>query len=141
MSQNPLLYIFMRTILFYLFLAVGFVLVLYLSWLYESKIGSSWLVPGWLAEWVDATENDTIRTGVPFVFLGLVIGGWLRKKGKAMKKWLLLLVLVLIAELGQLFLPLRIFDWRDVAWGSGGAAFGIGIIAFLWGIQKLINKK
>lgn len=133
----------MRSVLFCFFIVFGFSMVLYLSWLYEPTIGSSWFIPSGLARWVDAGKNDTLRTGVPFIFIGLLAGFWLLENRKLFKTWLLfwflMIIIVLIAETGQIFLPLRSFDWMDVAWGAIGAAFGLGTAYILWGIWKLMK--
>ena len=106
--------------------------VLYFSWLKSPKIGVSILIPNWAVTWVDANENDTIRTAVPFVFLGLLFGIQLIQKKASLKWWLIsllfLTLLVFLAELGQLFLPLRSFDWKDISWGIIGSGIGLLII-------------
>lgn len=120
----------MRLIFFSLFVISGIVIILYLSWLPQPRLGLVWFMPDWLANWTDANENDTLRTGVPFVVLGIVIGSWLLKSGYSWYWWLaswgFLLVIVLTAEIGQLILPNRHFDWWDIVWGSTGAVVGMG---------------
>ena len=119
----------MRLILLVSLVVTGAALVLLLSWLPQPKLGLMWFIPDWLAAWTDADENDTLRTGVPFVGLGLIVGIWLCRLAYSWDRWfaawLGLVALVLIAEAGQLFLPKRSFDWLDVAWGAAGAIAGM----------------
>ena len=86
----------------------------------------SWL-PRWLAGWADRFGN--LRTAVPFLLLGLLGGYRLRKTQYPPRTWWgvwgALLALVTLVEVGQSFLPLRHCDWRDIAWGSVGAAAGM----------------
>ncbi len=123
----------MRLILLGSIVTAGVALVLYLSWLPQPKLGLMWFMPDWLAGWTDANQNDTLRTGVPFVGLGVVIGIWLTKSTYAWFKWvaawLSLVALVLVAEIGQLYLPNRSFDWLDIAWGATGALAGLSTAA------------
>jgi VanZ family protein len=44
--------------------------------------------------------------------------------------WLGFIAVVSIAEFGQLFLPHRVFDWRDIVWGTIGAIIGL-VTAFV----------
>ena len=103
-------------------------LVLYLSWIPDPAMKKVGWLPEWLSGWAD--ENATLRTGVPFVLLGLLAGGWLIRKRSGCIAWLValaaLLLLVLVAEAGQLLIPRRVFDWEDIAWGACGAGVGLG---------------
>ncbi|CAH8292908.1 VanZ like protein [Mariniflexile fucanivorans] len=111
---------------------VGAVLVLYLSWVSSSKIGEMRLMPSWIKTWVDNYEFMAIRTAVPLVFLGMLIGIYLAYSKKALfwwvMGWLVLTMLVVLAELGQYFRPMRSVDLLDMVWGSAGSALGMGII-------------
>lgn len=70
-----------------------------------------------------------IRAAVPFVLLGLLGGLWVVYTKQPWYFWILvwlgLVFIVMLAEAGQLFLPLRHFDWGDVLWGASGALAGI----------------
>jgi hypothetical protein len=138
------MFLLMRPLLLIILLFVGAALIFYLSWLPDPQIGLSNFVPDWIAEWADAKSNETIRTSVPFIFLGLLIGFWLLRGENFLKQWLLywllLIAIVLVAELGQLFLPNRIFDWRDVAWGACGAAGGMSLINILYRLKAFLIK-
>ena len=130
----------MRSSIYYSLLVFGIILVLYFSWLASPTLGLSGVLPKWIADWADDIENITIRTAVPFVFLSVLIGIQLLLKKAPLNSWFVgyiaLLFLLFLAELGQLFLPQRFFDWEDIAWGV--VASTVGLIA-MYGIGKLKN--
>jgi len=105
--------------------------VFYFSWLPQPDFRMLWYMPGWLALWSNA--HDTLRTGIPFIFLGLLSGFRLAERNSSWKQWLITwIVFVLIAflaEAGQLFIPKRVFDWRDIAWGCLGSLSGLLAVA------------
>ena len=119
--------------LFYALLLIGAGLVLYLSWVPRPQMATVWFIPGWVAHWADQNRNDTIRTAVPLVALGWLAGSWLASHRRPWQQWLLawaaLMILVTMAEVGQLFLKHRSFDLGDIGWGSAGALLGLGAIA------------
>lgn len=122
----------MRLIFFLALLATGVFIVFYLSWLPQPDLSKIWYMPLWLGRWTNA--HDTLRTAVPFIFLGLLTGGWLAQSKRPWRWWLCtwlgLVTVVAIAEFGQLFLPHRVFDWRDIAWGVIGGITGL-VAAFI----------
>ena len=130
----------MRSYIYYSLLVFGIILVLYFSWLESPTLGLSGVLPAWIANWADNIENINIRTAVPFVFLSVLIGIQLQLKKASLNSWFVaymsLLFLLFLAELGQLFLPQRSFDWEDIAWGA--VASTVGLIA-MYGIRKLKN--
>ncbi len=79
----------MKSKLIYGLIGVGILIVFYLSWIPNPRIGEQVYLPHWLAEWTDAQQNDTIRTGVPFSGIGLVLGFYLQHKNAALKAWCL----------------------------------------------------
>lgn len=96
------------------------VLVFYFSWKPTPDIETSWYMPGWLADW--SNEYGRLRTGVPFVFMGLILSFL----GKNYKMYILgMLLLVTVAELGQLWLSDRHFDWMDIVYGGLGGMMGL----------------
>lgn len=103
-------------------------LILYLSWLPTPRLATSGMLPVWITAWTDDSTHDNIRTGIPFLFLGLLSGIWLTLQGGtwrlALTTWLVWVGLALIAETGQLFLPKRSFDLGDILWAAGGAFIG-----------------
>jgi len=116
--------------------SLGILLIFYFSWLPDPDIGLKPYFPGWLGQWTN--KNPNLRTAVPFVFVGFVSELLLNNHYSAwFKRTLLFLgltIIVTFAELGQLLLPLRHFDIRDIAWGALGSALGI-VSGFL--IKKL----
>ncbi|RZK24171.1 MAG: hypothetical protein EOO56_02465 [Hymenobacter sp.] len=132
-----------KNLLFYLLVLVGAGLVLYLSWVPVPKMAQFWFIPPWLASWADENRNDTIRTAVPLVGLGALVGGWLAVQGRPWRQWLLAWValsgLVVAAEVGQLFRAERSFDQGDIAWGVVGALVGLGLVAALKGIYQAVK--
>ncbi len=122
----------MRLILLKFVGLVSLMAIFYLSWVPNPQLGLLWFMPGWLAQWTDANENESLRTGVPFIVLGALVAVWLLDSGYAWYGWLVawlgLVGVVLIAEVGQLFISGRYFDWLDILWGAVGAATGIGLV-------------
>lgn len=98
-------------------------------------MGLVWFIPSKVAVWADENRNDTIRTAVPLVGLGWLVGGWLALQHRPWRQWLLagmaLAGLVVVAEVGQLFLANRSFDLDDIGWGIVGGVVGLGTIAAL----------
>ena len=114
--------------------AIGILLVFYLSWLPSPDFQESWYFPSQLVIWTNS--HGRLRTGVPFVFLGLLADFLPRpneiKSLSFYLSYLLLLSLVVtIAEIGQLFLSHRHFDMIDIVWGVLGGVAGILISLFL----------
>jgi hypothetical protein len=113
-------------------------LVLYLSWQPHPQMATDWFIPSWVANWADEGRNHAIRTAVPFLVLGWLIGGWLSMKNRPWLQWPLawvgLTALVVVAEVGQLFLKSRLFDLRDIGWGMAGGLLGLGTVAALRGL-------
>ena len=134
----------MNRVLYYFLVALGAGLVLYLSWRSHPIMGQVWFIPKPIAHWADQRENDTIRTAVPFVLLGLVVGGQLAWQHQLQRHWLTawgaLVGLVVLAEAGQHFQADRSFDVADIAWGAAGAAVGLGIIGALQLVYFLLRK-
>ena len=133
----------LKNLLFYLLLLLGAGLVLYLSWQAHPQMATDWFVPGWVASWADERRNDALRTAVPFVALGWLIGGWLALQNRPWRQWLLawaaLVALVVTAEVGQLFRHMRSFDLADIGWGAAGALLGLGTVAALWGLVQAVQ--
>ena len=130
----------MRQVIFYVLLITGIGMVFYLSWVPSPDLSHQWFIPKWLGKWTN--EHGTMRTGVPFVFLGILTGVMLvHKKGSWWiwwYVWLGLVAVVAIAEIGQLFLPHRVFDLFDIAWGALGALTGL-VLSFCvaWLLRNL----
>jgi len=114
--------------------------VFYFSWQPDPHIGSNSYFPKWLREWTNAYGN--LRTAVPFVFLGAVLESeFIKIQNPVITRLYLMLASILvvtIAELGQLALPLRHFDWMDILWGTIGSLCGMLLtIGFKWIVARL----
>ena len=112
----------MRWLLWFIFLLLCFT-IFYYSWLPQPSFKSESYMPNWLVKWTD--EYGTLRTGVPFLFLG---ANAVLLKIKRLSNFIIftgLFVLLFIAELGQLFLPNRHFDVWDIIVGSISIWIGI----------------
>jgi hypothetical protein len=134
----------MRLVLLLILTLLGIALVFYLSWLPQPKLGLNWFIPNWLATWADTNSNGALRTGVPFVILGILIGTGLKIKGYPWYTWaafwLVLTLVVLIAEFGQFYLPYRSFDVWDVVWGATGAVVGLALPIVCVTIKDILQK-
>jgi len=106
---------------------LGTISVMYFSWLADPDIGKQSYFPGWLGQWTN--KNGNLRTAVPFLFLGTLLEYEFVKHDdpRKMRRILLasLVVIVVIAELGQLFLAKRHFDPLDIMWGFLGSVTGM----------------
>lgn len=128
----------MRHGLLALILVGGITAIFYFSWLPKPNLERYGILPRWLSHWTDNNDNMNVRTAVPFFILGVLCGGYLIMAKKAWNNWLgvwlLLVVVVSIAEAGQLLLPFRHFDWGDIVWGAAGAFAGLlplGLLRFV----------
>lgn len=123
----------------------GIALVLYLSWVPDSRMNAVSWMPGWVGEWADDGHKDS-RTALPFVGLGLMTGLLLilRRRWKPtdwLAAWAALTVVVLLAELGQIPIPTRRFTFTDIGWGALGAGAGLGILRLLgWAAGRIRPK-
>lgn len=118
--------------------------VFYFSWLPSPRLILSGVLPEWITKWTDTNANMNVRTAVPFVLLGLLGGLWVVKTKLPWYSWIIvwlgLVSVVILAEIGQLFLPLRHFDWGDVLWGALGALAGItSIIVTEFVLKRVAN--
>lgn len=114
---------------------IGISLVFWLSWLPYPNVGDVLPVPLWLRQWINV--NYDIRTGIPFLFIGFFAECILHQQYKDWKYrgWILLSLLgvVLVAEVGQLWLPRRHFGWWDIVYGGLGAIGGVLMAKFTLG--------
>jgi hypothetical protein len=119
----------MRTYFIYILIILGIFSVLYFSWIDSPRLSLNRAVPKVVSDWTDRYENGNLRTGVPFFFISALLGVLLIVKNKSLAAWVIaflsLVILVFLAELGQLLLPLRMFDWGDIAWGIIASFFGL----------------
>lgn len=115
--------------------------VIILSWLPHSDIGNLPIFRKSVGRWINHFGN--LRTAVPFVFLGILGELNLFTKWSGIRKRIVLLIslilVVTIAETGQLLLPYRYFDWADIGWGFAGSIFGIFLGIFFRKLHSSIT--
>ncbi|WP_072865831.1 VanZ family protein [Arenibacter palladensis] len=114
-----------------LLFVLGVFIIFYLSWKSNPNVGELSFVPDWLADWTDKERNSRRRTAVPFIGLGILLGAYLSYKkrislGSWFFVWIVLGIIVSVAEMGQYFLPSRSPDMKDVIWGVVGSSVGLG---------------
>jgi len=129
-----------RNLLLYGAIGAGTLAILFFSWVPNPNIGLLPIFPAWLGKWTNA--NGNLRTAVPFLALAkmgeICYVGTPNPKQKRTILFLGLAGVVLVAELGQLFLPKRHFDWADIGWGLAGTS--LGMVAG-YGIKQLWARK
>ena len=111
----------LRWVLILFFLIVIF----YFSWIPDSDLLHTGFFPKEWKYWIDDLKN--FRTIYPFIGLGYFGQSAFKKLGKLeafVGVILLSLMIVSLAELGQLLLPERHFDWADIMYGFLGASLG-----------------
>jgi VanZ family protein len=84
-------------------------------------LGQETALPQWILDWSNTYFN--VRTAIPF----LAIGYLLALNQKSYVAFSICLFIVCIAEAGQLYLPGRNADLKDVFYGALGTIIGIGI--------------
>ena len=128
--------------LIYMALLLGIIVVFYLSWTSEIYLDHLWFMPRWIGRWTNKKANGDLRTAVPFVFLGLFAGVLPTRNPFSLLRWLLLwgglVVVVILAEAGQLFVPKRFFSWTDIGWGAVGAFSGLVTAFFIVYFRKRV---
>ncbi|WP_149243688.1 VanZ family protein [Dyadobacter sp. 32] len=101
--------------------------VFYFSWVPDPNIGSMKIFPTRIGHLINDYIN--LRTAIPFILLGAILeSGLTTINGVYKKRSLIILslaVIVTVAEVGQLFLPYRHFDWMDMFWGIAGSVAGM----------------
>lgn len=106
---------------------IGTLLVFYFSWLPNPDIGLKSYFPVWLGDWTN--KNGNLRTAVPFIFLALLFEiGFVNDHETWKRRFIIMVILaviVFVAELGQLFIPLRHFDPEDILWAIVGSILGL----------------
>ena len=120
--------------------------IIYLSWIPDSRMGLVPWLPRWLAGWADSGGGvETLRTGLALAIASFLFSLACQASGRRNGIRFSLgfgLLLVLLAEGGQFFLPARSPDWGDVAWGGLGAMAGvIAAVAILSILRKCLSKK
>jgi hypothetical protein len=130
----------MQKVTFTILFTIGIGTLIYFSWISVPDLSKESYIPDWLGSW--SNKHPAFRTAVPLFFTGIIAGIWLIKTSRPINYWLytwiVLVIFLVVAECGQLFLPKRIFDWMDILWGICGS-FTALLIAYL--IQIIINSK
>ena len=125
---------------------IGVFMIFFLSWKTDPNLKELPFIPEWLSDWTDNVHNDRRRTGVPFVGLGLLAGMYLIyiQRTKLFYwglVWIVLGLVVVIAEAVQYFLPSRSMDIKDILWGWVGSLIGLGLPFVVWYVNKIFKKK
>jgi glycopeptide antibiotics resistance protein len=98
--------------------------VFYFSWLPNPSFVNQYYLPRWLVYWADVYVQ--LRTAIPFLPIGFLCQ-YLFKPASffTFNGFVLALIVVALAEIGQFFLPYRFPDWMDVFYGLAGALVGM----------------
>ena len=133
-----------RLITIFLF-SIGVFCILFLSWKTNPNLKELPFIPNWLSDWTDQVRNNRRRTAVPFVGLGLLSGLYLFIIKRTalwfwIYAWLILLIVVCLAEVVQYFLPSRSLDMKDIIWGTTGAAIGLSTSFLIWIIARALKR-
>jgi hypothetical protein len=110
--------------------------VLYYSWLPNPSFKTETYLPNSLIQWTE--EHGILRTGVPFVVLSINFILLNMKRITPIKIFLILFTLLLVAEIGQIFLKYRHFDFMDIWAGIIAILCGLGIGL---AIKKCLNLR
>lgn len=116
--------------------------ILYLSWFPDPEIGTVFPFPLWLGRWINIHVN--LRTAIPFLFLGFLEEYLLIyfKKSQIWRIWALIfsIIVVAIAEIGQLWIPKRHFDYEDIGYGVLGTLAGLLIGYTSFKIKQRVTR-
>lgn len=82
-------------------------------------------MPSWLNNW--SNLHGQLRTAVPFIPLGFLLNSYSKKWVISLAGLLISFFVVVIAELGQYFIPTRYPDPMDILYGIVGALLGMMI--------------
>ncbi len=130
----------MRKKTFYTGIAAQFVIVLavfYFSWIPNPVLSENKVLSSSILKWADTYFN--LRTALPFFLLSLLGFPILSLKNPffALKlNFSMSLLLVLSAEIGQLFLHDRHFDFKDIIYGLFGSYIGFTLRYYLFRYRK-----
>ena len=129
-----------------IFLVIAIILLfatLSASWTAQSKMSHVPWIPSLVGEWADRDPN--LRTAIPFVGLAFFVTVALHCFGRWWSLIFALLVSLVVlaaAEVGQLYLPDRTADWKDIGWGSLGALIGaVTGIGSVWLTHLIRNQR
>jgi len=113
----------------YLFIASSVMMtgiIFYFSWVPDPNIGNLVVLHDrWFSDWIN--EYGNLRTAVPFFVFALFFE-FLYPFNSLKSRIILILVsliIISIAETGQLLLPKRHFDLMDIVFALSGTALGL----------------
>jgi hypothetical protein len=103
------------------------------SWAPGSRMSELRWVPAWVA--AEADQHPNLRTGIPFIPLAFMLTYGLASRG--LKRPRILAMGFCVAclgsvEAGQLLLPERTADAKDLAWGMAGIFLGLALTSLPW---------
>ena len=100
--------------------------IFYFSWVPDPNIGNLVILHDhWFSDWIN--EYGNLRTAIPFFVFALFfefLYPWNSLKSRIILI-VVSLIIVFIAETGQLLLPNRHFDLMDIVFGLSGTALGL----------------
>ena len=99
------------------------IIIFYLSWVRNPNFDQLSVIPNWLNRW--SNLHGQLRTAVPFIPLGFLLNTYKKKWYISLTGFLICLIVVIIAELGQFFIPTRYPDIIDIFFGVLGALLGM----------------
>ena len=112
---------FLKELLVLVFIGIIFLF----SWLNSPDFANVPIMPNWLNNW--SNLHGQLRTGAPFIPLGFLLNSYSQKWSISLTGLLISFFVVVIAELGQYFIPTRYPDPMDVFYGIVGALIGMMI--------------
>ncbi len=125
-----------RIIILFL-LSIIAISIFYFSWIPDPVFKNIDFLPDELGFWADKYIN--IRTSIPFFFLGFLARIIIVKS--FFFYFNIFIVITLICEIGQLFMPQRHFDTLDIFWGVFGGIIGLILaITFNFLLAKIRNN-
>jgi glycopeptide antibiotics resistance protein len=110
---------FLKKLLVIVFIGIIFLF----SWLNSPDFANVPLMPNWLNNW--SNLHGQLRTGAPFIPLGFLLNSYSKKWIISLTGLLISFFVVVIAELGQYFIPTRYPDPMDILYGIIGALIGM----------------
>ncbi|OXA74389.1 hypothetical protein B0A67_01010 [Flavobacterium aquidurense] len=133
------------TIIIFLLVCTGS--IFYYSWIHNPGLETETYLPLWIRKW--SNEYYNLRTAVPFVVLGYLLEVWQRLSNAAgaanqspfrLKNFIIIAVVVCLAEGGQFFIATRQPDFMDVFFGISGGIFGCFVYHLIQKINLLFSK-
>ena len=88
-------------------------------------------IPRWLSRWAD--HHGVLRHAVAFWALGLFV---FASVGRRPRHVLALAAFAIVIEVPQIWLPQRVFDWRDI----GASLGGLAVARLLVGVARHLRQ-